>query len=622
MKDAPIPFIDNYHDAYELGKKYIDALNESVQVPYKPEIITELPLETASKRWSMTLTALRNTLTYIFKKLHHPCYMVCISDNQLKVVKLVMKDSSETFKDAIRRRHIPNLQKNKMITPEQRHTITKKLNNMIHSDKLRIMQCIVKKQNLESSNFQMIQQYIHLLSEMKLPNGVFILNLTDAVILKNDGHEPFPLVTGDVKLDEYNFREYIPILGMSGEKRYRDVPIPNYDDVEIALSSQKQKEIHYFTTAWKDKKIIKAVFRGGPSGCGYTAETNMRIKLAGMKSEYLDVGITTSGTSNSIQNQSIKFDPKYGLGMMNLHHLKPVGRLTMAEQSKYKYIIHIDGNVNAYRLLTTMCTGSLILRVSSEYRSWVDHLIQPGVHYVPVKSDLSNLHSCIKWCLKQDGKCEEIAKNGRELASSVLQKEYMKNHFQNIFWFFSNYRTPIRDKNPSQPFPPPLQYDVNLPIPRMFKKKKPVDKLPSPRTTPPSHKKDSYPKSPSYSPVHKNETYDDILHMQWKFPIKPSSPKTPSSLSQTPLLSTPHRKLSKSSSPFVSSPSVSPPITPETPISSPGDSPPHVNKTKIKGGYVIPTTFQSKSKSKSKSKTKTKSFTSMNKTKKSVKFDL
>lgn len=396
-EQAPIEMIHNYEEAFEIGKSYIDALDNSIKVSYKPDMVTELPLETASKRWSMTLTALENTLTYIFKKLHHPCYMLCVLDATFKIYKLVMKDASPTFIKAMEDRHIPNLDKNDQITEKQRSFIKDKLKNI---DNVRIMQCIVKEQKLESSNYDMINQYRNLLSEMKLPNGVFILNLTDAVILKNDGKEPFTMVTGDAKLGEYNFREYIPILGMSGQKGYRDVPIPNYDDVELVMTQQKQKEMNSFTTSWKDKTIIKAVFRGGPSGCGYTAETNMRIKLANMKYEYLDAGITTEN-SYSINSKSIKFDPKYGLGMMNMD-LKPVKRLSMTEQSKYKYIIHIDGNVNAYRLLTTMCTGSLIIRVSSEYRSWVDHLIKPGVHYVPVKSDLSNLQSCIRWCLRND----------------------------------------------------------------------------------------------------------------------------------------------------------------------------------------------------------------------------
>lgn len=559
----PIEMISDYDKAFELGKEYIDASHHSARVhdSYKPDIpTTALPIETSSARWNLTLTALKNTLTYIFEKLHHPCYMLCVSDNRFKIVKLVMKDASPTFVDAIRKHHIPQLEKNKTITHDQRQNITQKLRKMMQDDNIRIMQCIVKEQKLESSNYDMIREYMNLLSEMKLPNGVFILNLTDAVILKNDGKEPFPMVTGDAKLGNYNFSYYIPILGMSGQKGYRDIPIPNYDDVEIAMSDKKKKEMSEFTTLWKNKSIQKAVFRGGPTGCGYTAETNMRIKLAGMKSNYLDVGITGNSFSKSVNSKSIKFDPTYGLGMMNVN-LKPVPRLTMAQQSKYKYIIHVDGNVNAYRLLTTMCTGSLIIRVSSEYRSWVDHLIQAGVHYVPVKPDLSNLDSCIRWCIKHDEKCEKIAAAGREFATSVLQKEFMKNYFQNIFWVFSKHHS-----------------NTNV--------------------------KSLTPASPNFPPPNKLETYDEILQMQWKVP---PSATPPLSSPKTPLVLSHHkqRKLSTLSTP--SSPSISPPITPDiTP-------PPTTRKTRKIGGYVIPTTYTYNSMNKTKSQSKTK---------KSVQFNL
>jgi hypothetical protein len=65
--------------------------------------------------------------------------------------------------------------------------------------------------------------------------------------------------------------------------------------------------------------------------------------------------------------------------------------MTLKEQSRFKYIVHIDGNVNAYRLLTTMKTGSVILRVVSEYTSWADKYLKPDVHYVGVRADLTDL---------------------------------------------------------------------------------------------------------------------------------------------------------------------------------------------------------------------------------------
>jgi hypothetical protein len=106
----------------------------------------------------------------------------------------------------------------------------------------------------------------------------------------------------------------------------------------------------------------------------------------------------------------------------------------MAEQSNYKYIIHIDGNVNAYRLLSTMMTGSLILRVESPYISWVDHLIESGKHYLMVKSDLSDLLKIIKWCEKHPEKAREIAEAGREFAQMALTREFVSKSVEKIFW--------------------------------------------------------------------------------------------------------------------------------------------------------------------------------------------
>ena len=45
-------------------------------------------------------------------------------------------------------------------------------------------------------------------------------------------------------------------------------------------------------------------------------------------------------------------------------------RIDMAEQSKYKYIINIEGNSAAYRLSYLLKMGSLILNVKSENTLW------------------------------------------------------------------------------------------------------------------------------------------------------------------------------------------------------------------------------------------------------------
>ena len=432
--------INNYDEALNIAKPYIEHLKESeTNYNYENKNVVGLPLEIQNTVWQMSEKALINTLKYLFEKLHHSCYMLCIANAEYKIYKLEMLDVAPTFKNALETIHQPALKTNPLITEQQRAFITKQLKYPA-----RILQCILKKQySAKSTTMTMTKpnEYDNVLSGLQLPNGVFILNLTDAIILTTDGTEPFPTVTRSLPLGDYNFNEYLPIMSMSGANGYRDIPIPNYDDIAITYNTTLLTEFDKFKTGWEAKKIVKAVFRGGPSGCGYTAETNMRIKLVLTKfikldMKYLDVALI--GIGDTIDSNAIKFDPIHGLGMLNTG-IPPGNRISMLEQSNYKYIIHIDGNVNAYRLLTTMRTGSLILRVKSEYRSWVDHLIKPDEHYIEINADLSNLEERITWCLKNNAKCKAIAQNGLKFATMVLQISFIKSYMQKILWALSPY---------------------------------------------------------------------------------------------------------------------------------------------------------------------------------------
>ena len=88
--------------------------------------------------------------------------------------------------------------------------------------------------------------------------------------------------------------------------------------------------------------------------------------------------------------------------------------LTFEEQCIYKYIIHIDGHVSAFRLSSELSMNSVILLVESEWKIWYSHLLKPYVHYIPVRKDLSNIYRQIKWCKNNDDKCKQISINARK----------------------------------------------------------------------------------------------------------------------------------------------------------------------------------------------------------------
>ena len=197
-----------------------------------------------------------------------------------------------------------------------------------------------------------------------------------------------------------------------------------------------------------------------------------------MKSPLLDAKI--AGKGKTIDSNSIKFDPVHGIGMLNTG-IKPGNFVTMAEQSKYKYIIHVDGNVHAYRLLTTMMTGSLIIRVESPYISWIDHLIKPGRDYVLVKPDLSDLVDKIRWCESHPKSARKMAQSGYEFAKRVLTREYVEKTMEKIFWSLPNMSRFAR-------------IHTRRKIARFVRKSKKTEKIYSPKS--PAFA----PKSPDFSP--------------------------------------------------------------------------------------------------------------------------
>ena len=373
--------------------------------------------------WKIDRDALTQTMRYLFS-LSHQCYVLSVVEGKPSMFKIIppLHDSYQKRFDLA----LKGLTSNPHITEKQRARIEK-------MKPVRIMQCVVKDKvntNIDDN------EYLDLFRTIPLPDGMFILNLTDALIVRKDKNHPFPMVMGDVPAPSYT--SLLPILSMSGQKGYMDIPIPNYDEMEHVYTKPLQYDT--LTAEWNKKTDTRAVFRGGPTGCGYTDETNMRIKLALLAKEdifknRLDIGLTGKGPT--IDSGSVRFDPVHGLGMLNTG-IKPTDTfLTMAQQSKYRYILHVDGNVNAYRLLNTMTTGSLVLRVTSEYTSWAERYLQAGVHYLAVERDLSNLDTLLTYCEKNQDKCKEIAENGRVLARKLLTREFIENYFLMMFNQFS-----------------------------------------------------------------------------------------------------------------------------------------------------------------------------------------
>lgn len=251
-----------------------------------------------------------------------------------------------------------------------------------------------------------------------LPNAEFFVNRRDSPLLTNDRTEPYDCIYGKgVSLVSHNYEKMAPILSMCGRKGYADIPIPTYADWKRA------NDFPEYTTSWSEK-VKKAVFRG--KSTGMSVSNNMRVKLAKMKSELLDVGIVAWQTRPRIENGVIcTFDDE-------VLSIPLVNYLTYEEQSKYKYVIHVEGHTFAFRLGDELLMGSVVLLQESEYTLWFTDGLKPYVHYVPIAKDLSDLHEKLDWCTTHDAECEQIANNAKAFARENLTRDKILEYLRNV----------------------------------------------------------------------------------------------------------------------------------------------------------------------------------------------
>ena len=396
--------------------------------------------------WNMNDEAVDKTMNYVFNVLYCHSYLLLVNTEGIpKLYQLKPTGIPEYYK--------------KLLTQPNSHLKPEELQKL-QAGEIRMNQCVIESVGgKEDVAFNKYNKWLNTFINMdnntsNMPPGVYILNTLDAVLLPQYNKLPWTISAQE----NHEQSDYLPILSASGARGYLDIPIPNYDIIVKSPSAGTT------VVPW-EQKIEKALFRGVSSGCGTTAETNPRIKLAMMMmepdaSQFLDTGLT-------VISKEIKFDPKVGFGSTDL---QLDTKSSVENPSAYKYIIHIDGNVADYSILDSMATGSVVLKVEGEYISWVDHLMEDGTHYVGVKGDLSNLMEKISWCMENDDVCKKIGNEARLFANRVGQKDYVNDSFLKILW--ATYKTVAQHlNNISMPASSQVEEPLETPVESPFQNK-------------------------------------------------------------------------------------------------------------------------------------------------------
>jgi hypothetical protein len=296
----------------------------------------------------------------------------------------------------------------------------------------------------------LLDMFRTLCDERDVPDIEFFINRRDYPQMKVDDTEPYHHIWGTKHqpLVSHQYHKYAPILSGSSTKMHADIPFPTYEDWARATY---QKTGLVFPNACREypdikptpwaKKIEQAVFRGTSTGSGVTADTNQRLKALEIATKHkglLDVGITKW----NLRPRKLEGSPY--LQTIERENYSKANRLTLQEQSRYKYILTLEGHVAAYRLSYELSSGSVVLLAESQWQMWYYPFLKAYEHYVPVKEDLSDLLYQIEWCKANDAKCEQIAKNARAFYDKYLGTRGILDFLQKELWELSAKTKPYK----------------------------------------------------------------------------------------------------------------------------------------------------------------------------------
>lgn len=304
-----------------------------------------------------------------------------------------------------------------------------------------------------------VENFLYLLSELcyerNIPDVYFFISPRDYPIVRKNMYHPYERLYPKEKVpylgDKYKIdMNVIPIFSQSVTDEHDDIMIPNDDDIVNVIENKYENNMCH---DWNLKKNI-AVFRGSATGPGVTPEDNPRLKVVEIAQEHqtlIDAKLTSLNRKLKINNKGIAvMIDKSKYPNINKEY-KEKHFLDGKAQSEYKYIIHIKGHVAAFRLTRELSYKSLILKVSTNFKTWysdkligcnpiidpIEHILKS--HYINIKEDLSNLIKVLNWCKENDDICKKIAENGYKFWETHLKtKTYMFNYMQNKLKKYSN----------------------------------------------------------------------------------------------------------------------------------------------------------------------------------------
>ena len=239
--------------------------------------------------------------------------------------------------------------------------------------------------NLDKSDIT-LKSNINLLQD----NPYYDHNLKNLLIKTNNDKKKFNFV----RHDNWVYQQPTCFL----KSRGRDFP---NDGVILRCLNFKRHWENYYNKPKDmkfDKKLNKVIWRGTTTGQPSNPASRFKL-VTEYYNKYTNIDVGFSFICQGKENFK-----KYVKGKLNINQML-----------KYKYIISVEGNDKDSGLNWKLNSNSVILMAKPRITTWLmETTLLPGVHYVLLKDDYSDLREKYIWCKNNQAKCEQIIKKANQ----------------------------------------------------------------------------------------------------------------------------------------------------------------------------------------------------------------
>lgn len=269
---------------------------------------------------------------------------------------------------------------------------------------------------------------------------------------------PFNVTVGESSADmiKEGSMAWGQCFGSSGPKG--GFSMNNFQDVKAQMEIKDPKAIgytHTFSRPWEERHKIP-VFRGHPRMPGRCSKEHVSSGGYGPRSQavwfslehpdLMNARVSSNWNKCIVHNATNGMDRVFGLGQ---HARKDeIVNIPSSEfYTDYQVAVVFAGIGAAFRTTVHLSAGQALVLHRSFFEEWYVPYMEPWVHYIPLKEDLSDMKEVMEWVRDNPKKVKTVGENGKKFYDEWLEFPETRKHWHELFWRLSEL---VHDKGPER----------------------------------------------------------------------------------------------------------------------------------------------------------------------------